>query len=210
MLFEEGNDRMGMASTSVVMSDSLPETHSLKKLWQKGVLNCGYKSLAEMNLSPDTDTDLLQQQLTHHNGPKDNEALQQHEEQNACQAEPKRDEIIHILLYWVSWRQRSFKDITKVNEEVEVLKVNGSLESIMDWAVKARLDRKQGQAFEVIAGSFVLTFYSVDDNSGFGRGFRCHNQSFIREKRKLVFAWPRWKWEINCHGSCDRVCSRIL
>jgi hypothetical protein len=32
MLFEEGNDRMGMASTSVVMSDSLPETHSLKKL----------------------------------------------------------------------------------------------------------------------------------------------------------------------------------
>ncbi len=109
-----------------------------------------------MNLSPDTDTDLLQQQLTHHNGPKDNEALQQHEEQNACQAEPKRDEIIHILLYWVSWRQRSFKDITKVNEEVEVLKVNGSLESIMDWAVKARLDRKQGQAFEVMCWHFIL------------------------------------------------------
>ena len=47
-------------------------------------------------------------------------------------------------------------------------------------------DHWQRRAFEIIAGSFVLSFYSDDTDDGeVGRGFHTQNQTYINEKRCL-------------------------
>jgi len=58
--------------------------------------------------------------------------------------------------------QRTFEEITGHNKQIEVLEANGSVKSIMDWAVKAKLNSQQHRAFEIFVGTFVLSFYSSD------------------------------------------------
>ena len=40
-----------------------------------------------------------------------------------------------------------------------MLEANGSVKSILDWAQKAGLDHQQRRAFEIFAGTFVLSFF---------------------------------------------------
>ena len=57
-----------------------------------------------------------------------------------------------------SKRNRSFP--TNLNQTlVETYEANGSVNTIINCARQANLDAKQKRAFEIIIGSFVLTFY---------------------------------------------------
>ena len=44
------------------------------------------------------------------------------------------------------------------NGTKNISQANGSVQSIIDWAVKYKLDLKQRRVFEMIIGSFLLTF----------------------------------------------------
>jgi PIF1-like helicase len=76
---------------------------------------------------------------------------------------PEVDDLVKILVSKRNRRRRTFEQITKSSKQVDVLQANGSVRSIMDFAIKARLDKKQRRAFEVIVGTFVLSFYPKDD-----------------------------------------------
>ena len=82
-------------------------------------------------------------------------------------------------------RGRTFKEITKSDKEVQLLEANGSVRSILDWAKKAELDSGQKRAFEIFAGSFVLTFYLEAPAGTLCHGDQTVNLAFSREKRKL-------------------------
>lgn len=94
----------------------------------------------------------------------------------------RRRDIVTILLQRMSRRKHTFAEVTGLHDDVDVLEANGSVQSIIDWAVKAaKLDRKQRRAFEVIARSFVLTFYN-DNEEGVGD---CNDEALDEEQRKL-------------------------
>ena len=56
---------------------------------------------------------------------------------------PTQKDIVMVLLSKTRSRRRTFKEITNNNESVSVLQANGSAQSIIDWARKAKLDREQ-------------------------------------------------------------------
>ena len=104
------------------------------------------------------------------------------------------------MLSRTSTRRRSFKDITKTNSEIEVLEANGSVRSIIDWAKKANLDEGQKRAFEILAGSFVLTFYN-EAPAGTLFGHRRSSLAYSREQRKLELLVEKEK-----RGSDQLIC----
>ena len=42
---------------------------------------------------------------------------------------------------------------------------NGTAKSIVAWAKKSKLDKRQTRAFTTIVARFILTFYAEDDDS---------------------------------------------
>jgi hypothetical protein len=52
-----------------------------------------------------------------------------------------------------------FKEITNSNETMDVLEANESVKSIIHWAKKTGLDRRQRRAFEITTATFLLTFF---------------------------------------------------
>jgi polynucleotide 5'-kinase involved in rRNA processing len=65
---------------------------------------------------------------------------------------------------------------------------------MMDWATKAQLNRGQQRAFEIMVGTFVLSFYNQElDEDETGHGFRSPGCQFIKEKRKLELLVDRMK-----------------
>ena len=81
-----------------------------------------------------------------------------------------------------SKRNRSLQ--TNSNQTlIETYKANGSVYSIINWAREAKLDNEQKRAFEIIIGSFVLTFFNeaiiATDSRANARSI------FVNEKNKL-------------------------
>jgi hypothetical protein len=121
----------------------------------------------------------------------------------------------------IARQSRTFAEITQNCETVHVLEPNGSARSIIDWAKKALLDRGQCRAFEIMASTFVLSFYC--SASTVSRGQRvCH--LFTSEKSRLKklakvrrchsdqpthlsALWPWWQWKNNCYRFDDGICS---
>jgi hypothetical protein len=62
-------------------------------------------------------------------------------------------------------RNCSFSAITGNSQPVSKCKPNGSAKRIIDWAEKSNLDSNQQRAFEVITGSFVLSYYDTATES---------------------------------------------
>jgi hypothetical protein len=88
-----------------------------------------------------------------------------------------------MLITRTTRRRRTFQQVTKSNELVNVLEANGLVVSIIDWAQKAKIDRAQRRAMEVILGTFILTFYRDAPEHEFRvPGLR---HSFITEKKRL-------------------------
>ena len=86
------------------------------------------------------------------------------------------------MLTKTSKRNRTFQ--TDSNQTlVETYEANGSVYSIINWARQANLDAEQKRAFEIIIGSFVLTFY---DEAKRDNNRSAHTRSvFVNEKTKL-------------------------
>ena len=81
-----------------------------------------------------------------------------------------------------SKRNRSFQ--TDSNQTlIETYEANGSVYSIINWARQTNLDAEQKRAFEMIIGSFVLTFYdeAKRDNNRSART----RSLFVNEKSRL-------------------------
>ena len=64
-----------------------------------------------------------------------------------------------------------------------VLKANGTAESILSWSKAAELDKRQRRAFIILAAQFVLTFYDDDEEDASVQGDL--RQKFNKEKRRL-------------------------
>ena len=97
--------------------------------------------------------------------------------------EPTQTDLVTVLLHWRTRRSRTFEEIMKRKEIVQVLDPNESVKSIIDWARKARLDREQRRAFEIIISTFILTFYN-DAQIGETRVMG-NRHAFIVEKKRL-------------------------
>ena len=84
------------------------------------------------------------------------------------------------MLTKTSKRNRTFQ--TDSNQTlVETYEANGSVCSIINWARQANLDAEQKRAFEIIIGSFVLTFY---DEAKRDNNRSAHTRSvFVNEKK---------------------------
>ena len=68
--------------------------------------------------------------------------------------------IVQILLTRTT--ARGLEDLFRV-PNVSVSEANGTVESILEWAFAAGLDRVQKRAFECMIAAFVLTFFDVDE-----------------------------------------------
>jgi hypothetical protein len=171
-------------------SNTIPATHSVSGLRQRGSHKGGYESLAKMSINPNSNQHVFEmQEPTSQNGPADAEENNPDSPGNddlQPQREPTRADITNVLLTRTSQQRRTFKEITDSAEEVDVLEANGSVESIVDWARKAKLDELQRRAFEIITGTFVLTFFqSKQDPESVGCGFRSSDREYLQQKLKL-------------------------
>ena len=87
-----------------------------------------------------------------------------------------------ILLSKTTQRKRTFPGLAKDKPPVLVKQANGSVASIIDWAKAAGLDNGQRRAFEIVAGTFVLSFYCDGEGQPEQRSWR---SQFVKEKRRL-------------------------
>jgi len=190
LLQDEANDD----SCSKQSSCNLPVLFDVSTMWQKGVLKSRFESLAGMNMSPESQENIVQLQQLTTPGSQNDATRVSHQEDQLPQPSPTRQDIVRILLNRTMRCQRTFKEITKRKEPVEVIELNGSVESIMDWAVQAKLNKRQQHAFEIIVGTFVLSIYSDDrNNTEFGRGVQSQSPKFIHEKMHLEVLVERGK-----------------
>jgi hypothetical protein len=143
-----------------------------------------------MSTNPNSNQHVFEmQEPTSQNGPADAEENNPDSPGNddlQPQREPTRANITNVLLTRTSRWRRTFKEITDSAEEVDVLEANGSVKSIVDWARKAKLDERQRRAFEIITGTFVLTFFqSEQDPESVGHGFWFSDREYLQQKLKL-------------------------
>jgi hypothetical protein len=163
---------------------STPEKVNLAGLRNKGSDKCGYNCLTGMRVG-EMDNDALLfdiEQSVNVNVGEENESHAE-EDSPACGNNPSRHDVVTVLLTRTSRRQMSFQEITKSQEVVSLLQANGSVRSIIDWAVKAKLDREQRRCFEIILGTFILTFYGKPEaNEQLISGDRHY---FVTERTRL-------------------------
>ena len=135
-------------------SNNIPQKLSFSTIKSKGSHNFGSKSIAYIDPSIDIENTIfiknsIQQQIEIPH--TTSQSLNQNKELT-------QNDIITILLTKRSKRNRSFQ--TDSNQTlIETYEANGSVYSIINWARQAKLDAEQKRAFEMIIGSFVLTFY---------------------------------------------------
>jgi hypothetical protein len=162
-------------------SDALPKQLDSECLKEKGVYNCAYESLADMMPSTDPTEPLIEIQHD-----STSQAQSSEEPNNNCtnqSCKPTINDIASILLTKTSHRCRTFESITKCKEELNVLEANGSVSSIIDWAKKAKLDQRQKHLFEILARTFVLSFF--DDSNKENPMERTRNHIFLSESQNL-------------------------
>eukprot|EP00978_Attheya_sp_CCMP212_P023253 scaffold70814_cov54-Attheya_sp.AAC.1 len=158
MLEIETEDSDSSQKDATMMGD-LPKQINLEYTKQKGTFKCGYELLAHMSMTQEyVESDNAEPQRS-----------------------PSQQNIVSLLITRTTRRRRTFQQITKRTELVNVLEANGSVVSIIDWAQKAKIDRAQRSAMEVILGTFILTFYRDAPEHEFRVPGLQH--SFITKKR---------------------------
>lgn len=105
--------------------------------------------------------------------------------------QPNQTQLTQILITHQGLEQRSFGDITGQQQSVSVCKPNGSARSIIDWARKSKLDTTQQRAFEIIAASFVLSYYDPTVPTRHAR------HSYSAEKTRLRTLLHNNMWSNN-------------
>jgi hypothetical protein len=164
-------------------SQSIPKSLSLKSIRNKGTERCGYNCLAGMNLSSVDCDGLFLEVEEQQNQLMEPQQSDDTDEYMHDESKPSQHDIVQVLLTKRRRRNRTFEEITNSNEVVNVLEANGSVKSIIDWAKKAQLDRKQRRAFEIIVSTFILTFYK--DSGSNDELVRHDRHTFVSAKRQL-------------------------
>jgi hypothetical protein len=162
--------------------ESLPSEFETSLLRRKGVWNCGYSALAKMNFFPSDRTAIWEGSASiilpmPMDNPQRNET--------GCQAPPSQKEIGTILLQKTSRRAIAFSEITHNIQAVNVLEANGSVSSILDWAINAKLDQGQQRAFEIFVATFVLTFFGKNTAQLQVPGESLMSENLEKERSKL-------------------------
>ena len=130
------------------------KTFSFENIRMKGKNQCGYDFLAHVNKNISDDP------LIEYSTSQNTQNQPQNDIQYGNNHQPSKKDIISILLTKTTKKTHKLgKNGTK-----NISQANGSVQSIIDWAVKYKLDPKQRRAFEIIIGSFLLTFYSSSNN----------------------------------------------
>jgi Helitron helicase-like domain at N-terminus/PIF1-like helicase len=162
-----------------------PSTYSCMGIRTKGRWDCGFTKLPELH---GTSLPIVHDFVTSTSTHFVDESIQT---DTIHRLPPTPQQLTQILITQQGQEQRSFGDITGQHETVSVRKPNGSAKSIIDWARKSKLDGTQQRAFEVIAGSFVLSYY---DPAGSTKNTR-HRYSM--EKRRLRILVHNNTWSSN-------------
>ena len=177
----------------------LPESLNLAPMRQKGRQEAGYRHLADMQTTNPEGTTAFQATADTFM-----EAEETDSGQNADvnQTPPKRKDLVSILASKNSRRTHNFADIIKDSKPVKLLEANGSVRSIIDWARKARLDREQRRAFEILAATFVLSFYNDAEDELGERGQNARFKHEQRQLKKIVEVRKRQSEQLVCllHG----------
>ena len=74
---------------------------------------------------------------------------------------PTKEQIYKLFAI----RRRIRTNILTMDTSVDLMTPNGTVESILDWSKKAKLDKRQRRAFSYIIAHFILTFYDDADNT---------------------------------------------
>ena len=98
---------------------------------------------------------------------------------------------------------RQLNGITKDNEFLNLAQANGSVQSIISWARTIfKNDKGQRRAFEILVGSFVLSFYKDASGDHDKNAERRMFGKQVRQLRKLVETQKRKSDQLICllHG----------
>ena len=166
-------------SRSKMKENSMPQNLDLQKIRDKGRLKCGYTCLAQMSTTHQPAPSLI---VTGVNPSMVIDEVHQEEATLPKHTEITQKEIVRLILTKKTRRKRNFHGTGVGGMETETMEANGSCRSIIEWAKRAGLDQGQKRAFEVITGSFVLTFFNEAIEADDGTRTRA---AFVREKRKL-------------------------
>jgi hypothetical protein len=160
-------------------NENIPFKYNCKTLRNKGRLKCGYDCLPDIatcNIQNNAFIDVLEMNNDLENEQLTNDGYSSTEQTHHT---PTKQDIIYVLITKSQYHMRTFEDITDNTVPVSVMLANGSVKSIIDWSMKANFDKQQRRAFEVITGTFVLSYYYTADGNMDDR------HSFLLEKRRL-------------------------
>jgi hypothetical protein len=160
-----------------------PESISFSAIRSKGSERCGYRDLTGMEVG---NNPIVPEQFLDVEETSFERQQSQHvtdEDIGIEVAKPTQHDIVKVLVTKTRRRRRTFDEITGNERSVSVLEANGSARSIIDWARKAKLDRGQRRAFEILTSSFVLSFY--DDIPKTATLVSSDRHPFVFERRML-------------------------
>lgn len=95
---------------------------------------------------------------------------------------PTGRDLVGVIATHRGVRHRHFSTL-QPNESVSTRNPNGSASSIVDWARKSGMDAMQQRTFEVLASTFVLTFF---DDAGVQQGQQPEMPELECEHRNLI------------------------
>jgi Helitron helicase-like domain at N-terminus/PIF1-like helicase len=166
--------------------NDIPLMFQCTELREKGGDKCGSEGLPDLaNLDIEVNREFVATSIAPN-------ILAPIQDQFICRENPTQDRLVAILICQNQHIQKSFGELTGQQDTVTVLQANGSVKSIRDWSQKSNLDITQGRAFEVIVGSFVLSFY---DSAPSGRTNA--RSRYSNEKKKLEKLVHRQTWKNN-------------
>ena len=133
----------------------------IKKIKDKGRFSCGYSQLNHMPIPLNHTTIAIETNDSHLFNPNVDDANVNNDTFDADVSVKKKicqGDLVKLIIERIHRVTRSFKDITGIDNDVSVLQASGSIASIFDWAIKAKLDREQRRSFEIIIAHFLWTF----------------------------------------------------
>jgi hypothetical protein len=155
-LLDVNQDITNAASTTHSVTGA-PNSMCFKRIQNKGSAECGRKHIATTKVVERHDADpfikLQQERQTERNLPLGE--MNDNRSHETSETKTRRDIFLVFSKRDVRVRQFSATDQLAAS----VMEANGSCASIFSWANAAKLDVHQKVAFEMIAVSFVLTFY---------------------------------------------------
>ena len=179
----------------------LPASHDLTELHNKGTHAGGHEHIAALNINNDpTDTAF---EVAMNNSTSNTDGSDMSNNTFDESSLPSKKDIVSILLTKTTQRMRQLNGITKENEFINLAQANGSVQSIISWGRTIfKNDTGQCRAFEILVGSFVLSFYRDASGDHDKNAERRMFGKQVRQLKKLVETQKRKSDQLICllHG----------